>query len=115
MRIVSLLFVWSLSFLQPGGFERSICSELADAARHNGLATDVVRNARNESCPVDASGSSLCQSLAEDDDSLEDGAFAFGVSPTWRLPAQVRGNLSALAPLQDVRLRIPPCPHPMRC
>jgi hypothetical protein len=115
MRIVSLLILWSFPVLPMGGYGRTLSVELPPAAHVGHVKSVFLRDAGDQSLPWDLGAGNLSQSLAEDDDSLEDESLEVELSTTWRLLAFGRGNLSALAPLCDGLLRTPPYPHPLRC
>ena len=115
MRIVSLLFFWSLPFLSAGGQEQSSGSQFPNAAQVVGRTYASVQHAPDESFPGNPRSVNWAQSLAEDDDSLEDGSLDIGPAAGWQSPALKLGNLSTLAPLQHVLLRTPSSPHPLRC
>jgi hypothetical protein len=74
-----------------------------------------MQRAGDNSLPGDPLTGNLGRSLADDDDSLEDGSLDLSFSTAWRSQAVKRGNLTSLAALQHNLLRIPPCPHPLRC
>jgi hypothetical protein len=116
MRIVSLLFIWALPFLPAGGHGQSGCPEFVPASQADSHTSSVaMQRAGDESLPGDPITGNLGRSLADDDDSLEDGSLDLSFSTFWRSQAVKRGNLTSLAPLQHNLLRIPPCPHPLRC
>ena len=116
MRIVSLLFIWALPFLPAGGHGQVLCQRFATSSQTDTHATTLaLQRAGDDSLPSDRTTGNLGRSVAEDDDSLEDGSLDLTFSAVWRSQAVKRGNLTSLAPLQHELLRVPSCPHPLRC
>jgi hypothetical protein len=112
MRIVALLILWSLPFLQTGGNEVRLHPGVHNTAHAKNVVTaDVMGCASDDLLP----GDPLSGILAEDDDSLEDGSVDLGLWAGWQWQTPGRNNLSSLAPLQHALLRIPSRPHPLRC
>jgi hypothetical protein len=116
MRIGALLIIWSLPFLQSGGQEQSLPTGFTHTAHAEDLVTaDVIQRANDDSLPRDPITGILGRSLAEEDDSLEDGSVETSLAADSQWHAMGRDNLSSLAPLQHALLRTPSRPHPLRC
>ncbi|HEX4069835.1 MAG TPA: hypothetical protein VHX68_01645 [Planctomycetaceae bacterium] len=112
MRIVALLILWSLPFLQTGGHETSVPPGVTNSARiEEKIAAGVMQGASDNALPDDP----ITGILAEDDDSLEDGSVDLCLWAGWQWQSQGRDNLSSLAPLLHTLLRIPSSPPPLRC
>jgi hypothetical protein len=117
MKMASLLILWSLPLLHAGGQGQFPCPGCTAGVSHAGahVAWLVIQQTRDISFPDDPSGGGLSSSLEDEEESLEDGAFANGVLLPRSLRDPGRGDLSSLAHGQHDLLRIPSCPHPLRC
>jgi hypothetical protein len=117
MKMASLLILWSLSILHAGGHGQSLCHRCVIGAPHaEAHATSlVIQQTRDVSLADDRSNGSLGSSFEDEEDLLEDGSFANGVLLSRSLLDVGQGNFSSLAHGQHDLLRIPSCPHPLRC
>jgi len=117
MKVASLLILWSLPLLQAGGHDQPLCPGCAAGAPHAEAHVTplAIQGTRDVALADDPSGGSLSSSLEDEEDSLEDGAFANGVLLPRSLWNLGRGDLSSLAHWRHDLLRIPSCPHPLRC
>ena len=117
MKVASLLILWSLPLLQAGGHGQPLCPGCAAVAPHveAHVTPLVIQGTRDVALADDPSGGSLSSSLEDEEDSLEDGAFANGVLLPRSLRNLGQGEFSSLAHGQHDLLRIPSFPHPLRC
>ena len=116
MRIGALLILWSLHFIQIGGHELGSSAHFAPADHAaNHIVAGVMYGESEPSSPCDPLTGILGRSIAEEDDSLEDGFLDFGLPVGWQRQVPGRVNLSSLAPSQHALLRSPARPYPLRC